>query len=283
VVDLFPAGLARAGAPGAAAGARPAAGRWTDVGAWTRRVARARLDAQIRELRARLQGWGRDASARAEDVAAQRARLERLEAEHAGLRARPSPAGRAFAARLVELAPEVPDDPEVERLLGAYDRRVNEHNRVALAGVLPKPAAEGQPRYVGIAQCTSCHAAAVAWWRGTPHGRAYATLERRHKQFNLSCVGCHVTGYEQPGGSNVTHVDGLTDVQCEQCHGPGSAHAADPAVDMAFGAEVPERVCVACHNAEHSDKFDYRVYRLMLRAPGHGEPLQAAATAEPRR
>ena len=39
----------------------------------------------------------------------------------------------------------------------------------------------------------------------TSHGRAYATLEQRNKQFNLSCVGCHVTGYDQPGGATVVH------------------------------------------------------------------------------
>jgi hypothetical protein len=278
VVDLFPWGLAQAGG-----GTHPASGAWTDVGAWTRRVLRARLEMQIRELATRIEAWKRDPTARPEDVAVQRERLARLQAEHAAQLARPAPSGPAFAARLVELSPEVRDDPAVERLVAEYDRRVNEHNRVALANVLPKPPIEGQPHYVGVAQCVRCHAAAVAWWRGTPHGRAYATLEARHKQFNLNCVGCHVTGYERPGGSNVTHVEGLTDVQCEQCHGPGSAHVADPTTGLAHDRDVPEHVCVTCHNHEHSDKFDYRVYRRMLRAPGHGEPLAASAVAEPAR
>ena len=59
---------------------------------------------------------------------------------------------------------------------------------------------------MGSEACQSCHAEAYAWWKSTKHGRAYATLENVHKEFNLSCVGCHVTGYNQPGGSTVTHV-----------------------------------------------------------------------------
>ena len=55
------------------------------------------------------------------------------------------------------------------------------------------------------ARCQGCHQQAYTWWRGTPHGRAYETLTSRHKEFHLECVGCHVTGYELPGGSTVTH------------------------------------------------------------------------------
>ena len=45
-----------------------------------------------------------------------------------------------------------------------------------------------------------------------------ATLTTQFKEFNLDCVGCHVTGYGRPGGSTVTHVEKLKDVQCEACH-----------------------------------------------------------------
>ena len=88
------------------------------------------------------------------------------------------------------------------------------------------------PGYVGHARAAAtCHETALAWWKGHAHGRAYATLEQRNKQFNLSCVGCHVTGYNQPGGATVVQNQGLTDVGCESCHGPGSLHVADHDVD----------------------------------------------------
>jgi hypothetical protein len=162
-------------------------------------------------------------------------------------------------------------------VLDAHDKRVNEHNREALAGLRPKPVAPGAPSFVGTQRCGECHAEALAWWRTHAHGRAYATLERRNKQFNLSCVGCHVTGYNQPGGATVVHNEALKDVGCESCHGPGSLHAEDQDVvaDKNVTRDSAEAVCKQCHNPEHSDRFVYDAYRAMLIVPGHGLPAEA--------
>ena len=116
-----------------------------------------------------------------------------------------------------------------------------------------------------------CHAEELVWWRTTLHGHAYRTLQDRHKEYNLSCVGCHVTGYNQPGGSTVAHVGPLADVGCENCHGPGSQHVESPtaaAVDVRLDAT--EDVCLRCHTPEHSDHFDYTIYRRMMITPVHG-------------
>jgi hypothetical protein len=132
---------------------------------------------------------------------------------------------------------------------------------------------------VGSAACQSCHAEAFSWWRDHPHGRAYSTLETRHKQYNLACVGCHVTGYLQPGGSTVTHLGDagtLQNVGCENCHGPGSAHVTSAGAVAPLQRNPPERVCVSCHNAEHSDTFVYDAFLRTLRVPGHGLPSTGA-------
>jgi hypothetical protein len=244
-------------------------GAFADISAWTRTRERARLAESIDALRARIAEWERSGHAQA-DLDAQKARLAAMEREREALRARPTPGGNAFAARFVELSPDVRGEPEIARIVDRYDERVNAHNKVAFANLLPRPVAPGQPHYVGAETCRSCHAAEYTWWRTTPHGRAYATLTNLHKEYNLSCVGCHVTGYNQPGGSTVTHHEGLVDVGCETCHGPGSAHAADGGVPVAR-VDVPETVCVQCHNEEHSDRFHYPTYRRLLIAPGHGQ------------
>ena len=50
---------------------------------------------------------------------------------------------------------------------------------------------------------------------------------RRGETDNPECVGCHTTGYGEPGGlgelteSNVRRFKG---VQCEECHGPMGGH-----------------------------------------------------------
>ncbi len=251
-------------------------GAWTDVSTWSRTVERDRLVAEASALRTRVTEWERDPATRAEDLATQRARLAALQQEIAAAARAPTATGRAFDARYIELPFDGPRAPTVQRILDAYAIRVNDHNREALASVVPAPAAEGQPHYIGTARCGECHAEEIAWWRTTLHGHAYRTLVNVHAEYNLSCVGCHVTGYEQPGGSTVSHVGALQDVGCENCHGPGSQHAESPSAALVqVHRGVTEDTCARCHTHDHSDQFVYDTYRRMMIAPGHGLPSAA--------
>ncbi len=248
-------------------------GEWRDVSVWTREEEREHLLETITGLRARIAEWENDAKVATADLARQRQRLSRLESEANALRRAPSIEGNVISARFEELAPDAERDPAIVALVDAYDRRVNDHNRTAFADWLPAPVSEGQPHYVGSETCASCHGAAMRWWRTTQHGRAYATLADQNKNFNLSCVGCHVTGYLRPGGSTVTHVDRLQNVGCESCHGPASAHVEDPARAGTVVRDPQESVCRGCHNPEHSDRFHFPTYRQLMIAPGHGQPV----------
>ncbi len=253
---------------------------WTDVGAWTREVERARLVAQADELRERIAQWEVDPSATASDVAEQRARLAELERDAEALAAAPTTRGGAFSASVVEIAPDHARDPAITALVTSYDERVNEHNRVAFEDWLPAPPAEGQPRYVGAATCGGCHTSEFAWWQTTQHGHAYQTLVERHKEFNLSCVGCHVTGYARPGGSTVSHTGVLQNVGCESCHGPASQHVEAPGTAAVnVRRSPPEDTCRGCHTPEHSDRFDFPTYRARMVVPGHGLPRTPASEA----
>ena len=112
--------------------------------------------------------------------------------------------------------------------IAGYYKWVNEHNRVAFANLLPARTRRRSRSTSGTDACSKCHEEPREVWNGTRHSRAYKTLVDQDKQFNLDCVSCHVTGYDQPGGSTVTHVAKLENVGCENCHGPGSKHALDP-------------------------------------------------------
>jgi Cytochrome c554 and c-prime len=246
-------------------------GDWEDASSWTAQDAGRELDRKIDELHRRIRAWEADKKVAAADLAAQRARLQELKDERAKPRA-PSYAGRWFNATLVELAPEVRGDPAIAAKLDAHDRRVNDANHELLKDRVPVPAPAGSAHYAGSESCASCHKDAYDWWKDTKHGRAYATLERVHKEFNLSCVGCHVTGYNQPGGSTVTHVAELKNVGCESCHGPGSLHNARPDLAGLIMKSPTETTCLGCHTHEHSDRFAYQAFRDMLIVPGHGAP-----------
>jgi hypothetical protein len=83
-------------------------------------------------------------------------------------------------------------------------------------------------------------------------------------------VSCHVTGYDLPGGSTVTHVDRLKDVQCEVCHGAGSLHAAKPKVAMPTPKPQPD-LCLSCHHPPHVEVFDAKAKMDEILGPGHGK------------
>jgi hypothetical protein len=136
--------------------------------------------------------------------------------------------------------------------------------------------AEGQPGYVGGERCATCHVEEHAFWLTTQHAQAWETLEQRDKHFDRNCIGCHVTGYRQPGGAVLGHLDGLQDVQCEQCHGPGSLHVANPLLNIVPGGvmtQVTEATCASgCHVPEHSPRFEFESYLQRIIGPGHGAP-----------
>jgi hypothetical protein len=163
-------------------------------------------------------------------------------------------------------------DPAIEADLLAYYRAVDDHNRVTFADRVPPAAGPDPAAYVGIETCTSCHPGPREVWNKTTHAHAYATLSQQFKEFNLECVSCHVTGYEQPGGSTVTHVDKLRDVQCEVCHGPGSKHVANPVDKTRIVARPEPSRCLECHHSPHVEDFDPVAKMKEILGPGHGMP-----------
>jgi 2',3'-cyclic-nucleotide 2'-phosphodiesterase (5'-nucleotidase family) len=248
-----------------------ASGEWHDASRWTRDAHKKDLEDEIKALSAKIAAWEKDPKVQPGDLATQRASLKRLQ-DQAGAPSTVSFSGRWFNAKAIELAPEVAVDKAIGAQLDAYDKRVNEAN--ARTPVPPLPAPAGTPHYVGSESCKGCHEAAYAWWRGTKHGHAYNTLVERNKQFDLSCVGCHVVGYNKPGGSTVTHVEKLKDVGCENCHGPGEFHNKEPEKPGLVVTMTPESVCASCHTHEHSSRFQFAAFSALLKAPGHGLPAE---------
>jgi hypothetical protein len=229
------------------------------------------LTRRIDELHSRISNWERDKSIAPADLVARRADLDKLEAERAGLSVKPAPAeGSYFRYTLQEIRPSRGPDHPLKTDLASYYRLVNETNRVELAGRVPVPPAAGQPGYVGIDRCGGCHTSEKHFWAKTAHAKAYATLSDESKEFNLDCVSCHVTGYDRPGGSTVTHVDKLKDVQCEVCHGPGSLHAESPTTVSIPTPKPGAQMCLSCHHPPHVEGFDAVAKMSAILGPGHG-------------
>jgi hypothetical protein len=205
-------------------------------------------------------------------------KLEELVARKQRLLTEPmtAPAGtNAFSLRFLPLESTLPGHPEVKAVVTAYDSAVGKMN-LAWAREhgqdCPAPK-KGEAAFVGNASCQECHAEAFPLWEQSKHSQGWATLEEKGKQFHLNCVGCHVTGYEKPGGvCRLDKVAGREGVGCESCHGPGSIHAEDP-TPMNIVRNPGRELCVTCHNLENSPHFDFATYLPRILGPGHGSPM----------
>ena len=128
----------------------------------------------------------------------------------------------------------------------------------AMAGRVPT--ANGLS-YTGNSSCKECHQTDYEIWERSFHHHAWDTLEDAKFGDKYpwdttkypDCVGCHTVGYgEVSGFVNPEQTPDLLDVGCEACHGPGSAHVADPEVKM---GPVGSTRCVVCHDHDQSPDF----------------------------
>ena len=240
----------------------------------------AELDKRLARLDTELAKFAADPSADPAFVATKREERAQLAGERARLVANPlvAPAhGNFFTLAQIRidklLACSLPAQGEVTKFYAAAGAA----NVKAAAGKPVPAASKGQATYVGMASCDDCHSDAVEFWKKTVHAQAWKTLVDRGQEFDYDCIGCHVTGFGQPGGSNLGHNDNLRDVQCEICHGPASIHVAKGGEEkpLAIRRNPPQNLCATqCHTHEHSDTFQHDAYLRDIVGPGHGEALR---------
>ncbi len=117
---------------------------------------------------------------------------------------------------------------------------------VNFSGPLASP-----PLYVGSAACIECHEDDHNDWSGTLHATAFDTLVADGDGDNPLCFPCHAVGYGEPSGFvDLQTTPHLADVQCENCHGPGSNHAIDPD-NVGIDVSLDSSLCGECHQSCH--------------------------------
>lgn len=113
--------------------------------------------------------------------------------------------------------------------------------------------------YSGNDVCGVCHEQEYATWQYTSHATAFDTLVTHSANRRTDCIGCHVVGFEEPGGYDFRRQpDYLENVGCESCHGRGGPHLSPnfvPKTDA--GKPDYQTVCETCHNPKHSLGFEY--------------------------
>lgn len=147
-------------------------------------------------------------------------------------------------------------------------------------------------RFVGAAKCLECHPGAHAVWARSKHSHAYqalvdygrplAELIRRGesprmigRQFDPECASCHVTGFGYRNGFvDAEQTPHLLGNQCENCHGPGSLHVAEPKdpryfrpLRLSIGSPDTEKKCRSCHDGDNDPHFDLEKYWPHVKHP----------------
>ncbi len=148
---------------------------------------------------------------------------------------------------------------------GVTDGQMQAWRSLVAVGEVERPLATmPSSATTGAKACGSCHKPQLRQWRKTPHAKAMHLLEEEGHD-KVTCVVCHATPVDS--SVPVDSVEGFrTDesVGCELCHGPGQAHAEDPAANPMWTLKTRvepcfvEGVCTRCHNEIRDDDFDVR-------------------------
>lgn len=152
-----------------------------------------------------------------------------------------------------------PEKPEV----AAAVKQIEEKAKERLRQDQQKKASElenkiSSDKYIGAEKCRRCHEPQFTQWSSSPHGKAIATLVNAGKHQDQECVGCHVTGWQKPGGYAVGMKDpNLENVQCEACHDVGTKHGRGE-----LAAKITEETCTGCHTGEwgKAKGFEFATY-----------------------
>ncbi len=230
---------------------------WSDPGGRARLIRqKEQLDKQVERYEAQLASADEKSRARIERV------LEFSTKKRDALVIPPEDdgTGNGLKGRRVPLSRDIADDEAMTKLVDSYllllgpdAGRTDPH-----AGhdhAVPTPTITMREDYgdwVTARTCMGCHKEQHADWMKTPHARAWATLVKEKRQYDLDCWACHVTGAGKAGGpAGPGEVGPLKNVQCEACHGPGKAHSAQPAKSNIVKSP-DEALCVECHSEEQT-------------------------------
>jgi hypothetical protein len=184
-----------------------------------------------------------------------------------------------FGHEMVPMGPELQHHPDILKLMVEYIDRLK--ILVASRAFRPKTKDLFVPpaNYVTAATCFECHAGQYEHWSETSHAHAFATLEKKDRDFDPDCQKCHTTGFGFISGFVIPRGSPhLKNVQCESCHGPGGKHVkeqkglvapSDPAAGKTrsrYGV-ISESSCTSCHTEHNSPEFDYEAYFEKIKHP----------------
>jgi len=165
-----------------------------------------------------------------------------------------------FTHEVIPMPKSIPDAANLAQWYEQYNSQVKAEYLKRSA--IRKAMRAGASVYAGVEVCGQCHQAAHEKWSASEHAKAFADLEAVGKSFDPDCIVCHTVGFEQDGGFiDLAMTENLINVQCENCHGAGQAHAeAGGTKPLGNKGWTPAQMCAQCHIGSHSPDFNLQVY-----------------------
>ena len=163
-------------------------------------------------------------------------------------------------AQAVMLGPEVGERAEIATLVKGFEDGFNEKLRKAemerVANTKSQNAESKPDHFLGADLCIRCHSKEGDQWKTTSHSVAWQTLVVQRNETKSECIGCHVVGFNQPGGfTSASATPQFENVQCESCHGMGTQHDSFSTVKSQPGPQM----CISCHKGEQDPNFNFSV------------------------
>ena len=165
----------------------------------------------------------------------------------------------------IPMGKKIKNDPEINGFIEDYKqdmlklrKKELSESRKRMEGKSAKPGERlgvGGPFFVGERSCRKCHKKEYKMWKKSRHAKAYQSLVKSKRHYELECIGCHTIGFEKKGGfRRLDRMREFKNVQCESCHGPGSLHRKK---DGKIIKKVAQSTCLECHNRERDPDFNY--------------------------
>lgn len=183
--------------------------------------------------------------------------------------------------KIVPLDQRFKDTEAMKEVMIAYQQQLKDVGLEALVGLPMRH--DSESKYIGSKACGECHTKAYRVWKETPHAK-HATEHIVHPPQRLQpprhhdpeCLSCHVTGWEpqsyflyEGGWTSLEKTPQMKNVGCENCHGPGSAHAEDEEdeelikqmiISIKVAEEDTNQGCMKCHDLDNSPHFNFEEF-----------------------
>jgi hypothetical protein len=186
-----------------------------------------------------------------------------------------------FRLQRVPLDGRLSDSREMLALMASYQQQLEAVGLEGLA-IKPQPHPSGR-EFVGSHVCADCHEREYEIWKNTPHAHATDSIVHPGERSDIprhhdpECLSCHVTGWNpqeyypyKSGYLSLEATKQMTQMGCENCHGPGSKHVAaemgeiDGLTDemqqslrqqMVLKLDAAKQTCLECHDLDNSPAF----------------------------